>query len=98
MRRKRVKRAVPLHLVQCRAPPRVRATLPSSSDNSGSDSASDSHSPNANLVIPDHAAVNYSIVDGKPGLQVNTRSIRNWTPIIARTRVKLKSQPCDYSY
>ena len=89
VRRKRVKKAVPLHLVHRRAPPHVRATLQSSSDDS--ESASDSDSSSTNLTIPDHAAVNYSIVDGKPGLQVNTRNIRNWTPIAACTRAKLKS-------
>ena len=92
VRKKRVKRAVPLHLVRCRAPPHVRATLPSSSDSSDSENASNSDSSSANLAIPDHATVNYTIVDGKPGLQVNTRNIRNWTPIAARTRAKLKSQ------
>lgn len=88
VRSKRVKRAVPLHLVRRRAPPHVKATLPSSSD---SESASDSESSSTSLTIPDHAEVNYSIVDGKPGLLVSTRNTRSWTPIAARTRAKLKS-------
>ena len=39
----------------------------------------------ATLAIPDHATVNYTIVDGKSGLQVNARNIRNWTPIAAKS-------------
>ena len=85
-RRRRAKRTVPLHLVRRRAPPDVKATLESSSD-----SESDSDSSSASLSIPDHATVNFSVVDGKPGLQVNTRNTRAWTPIAARTRAKLKS-------
>ena len=61
-RRHRAERTVPLHLVRRRAPPDVKATLESSSD-----SESDSDSSSASLSIPDHATVNFSIVDGKPG-------------------------------
>ena len=86
VKRRRVKRTVPLHLVRRRAPPHVKATLVSSSD-----SETDSDSSSTSLTIPDHATVNFSIVDGKPGLQVNTRNTRNWTPVAARTRAKLKS-------
>ena len=81
--RRRVKRTVPLHLVRRRAPPDVEATLVSSSD-----SESDSDSSGASLSIPDHATVKFSIGDGKPGLQVNTRNTRTWTPVAARTRAK----------
>ena len=42
------------------------------------------------VLVPDHVSVNYSIVDGKPGLQVNTRNTRNWTPTVTLTRAKLK--------
>ena len=84
--RRRVKRTIPLHLVRRRAPPHVKSTLVSSSD-----SETDSDSSGASLTIPDHATVNFSIVDGKPGLHVCTRSTRSWTPIAARTRAKLKS-------
>ena len=45
----------------------------------------------SSLVIPDHATVKFSIVDGKPGLQVNTRCASSWTHIATRTRAKLKS-------
>ena len=84
--RRRVKITVPLHLVRHRAPPHVKATLVSSSD-----SETDSDSSSTSLTFPDHATVNFSIVDGKPGLQVITRSTKNWTAIAARTRAKLKS-------
>ena len=48
----RAKRTVPLHLVHCRAPPDVKATLESSSD-----AESNSDSSGASLSIPDHATV-----------------------------------------
>ena len=55
---------LPLHLVHCRAPPRIEATLVSSRlilkltviASSG-----------ASLSILSHATINFSIVDGKPG-------------------------------
>ena len=59
-----------IHMI-IKSPPHVRATLPSSSDSSDSENASNSDSSSANLAIPDHATVSYTIVDGKPGLQVN---------------------------
>ena len=81
------KRSVPLHLLRRRAPLHVKANLPSSDESS---CESDSDCSDSGLVIPDHATVKFSIVDGKPGLQVNTRCTRSWTPIAARTRAKLK--------
>ncbi len=82
------KRSVPLHLLRLRAPPQVKSNL-SSSDKSTCDS--DSDCSDADLGIPDQASVRLSIIDGKPGLQVNTKCRRSWTPIAARTRAKLKS-------
>ena len=86
---KRAKRSVPRHLLRRRAPPHVKAALPPSDESTSCDSSDDSDC--SDLVIPDHANVNFSIVDGKPGLQVSTRCTRSWTPIAARTRAKLKS-------
>ena len=60
-----------------RAPPHVKATLVSSSD-----SETDSDSSSTSLTIPDHATVNFSIVDGKPGLQVITRNTRKTGPLL----------------
>ena len=88
VRSKGVKRAVPLHFVRHRAPPYVKATLPSSND---SESASDSDSSSISLTILDHATVNYSIIDNKPGLQVSTRNTKSWTPIATCTRAKQES-------
>ena len=85
---KRAKRSVPLHLLCLRAPPHVKVALPPSDESTSCDS---DDSDCSDLVIPDHANVNFSIVDGKPGLQVSTRCTRSWTPIAARTRAKLKS-------
>ena len=82
------KRSVSLHLLRCRAPPHVEVNLLSSDESS---CESDSDCSDSSLVIPDHATVKFSIVDGKPGLQVNTRCASSWTPIAARTRAKLKS-------
>jgi hypothetical protein len=87
-RSKRPKRSVPLHLLRLRAPPQVKSNLPSS-DESTCDS--DSDCSDADLGIPDQASVKFSIIDGKPGLQVNTKCTRSWTPIAARTRARLKS-------
>ena len=89
---KRVKKSVPVHPLRRRAPPHVKAALPPSDESTSYDSDdSDCSTDPDHLVIPDHATVNFSIVDGKPGLQVNTRCTRSWTPIAARTRAKLKS-------
>ena len=87
-RSKKPKRSVPLHLLCLRAPPQVKSNLPSSDD---SDSDGDSDGSDADLVVPDQANVKYSIINGKPGLQINTKCTRSWTPIAARTRAKLKS-------
>ena len=86
---KRVKRSVPVHSLRLRAPPHV---LPPSDKSTSYDSDdSDCSTDSDHLAIPDHATVNFSTVDGKPGLQVNTRCTGSWTPIAARTRAKLKS-------
>ena len=71
---KRLKRAVPLHLVlHHRAPPHdVRARLPPDSESSGGNDCSD-----VELNIPDHANINFSVIDDKPGLQMNTRNIKS---------------------
>ena len=74
------KRSVPLHLLCRRAPPHVEVYLPSSDESS---CESDSDCSDSSLVIPDHATVKFSIVDGKPGLQVNTRCASSWTPLLA---------------
>ena len=89
---KRVKRSVPVHSLRLRAPPHVKAALPPSDKSTSYDSDdSDSSTDSDHLVIPDHATINFSTVDGKPGLQVNTRCTGSWTPIAACTRAKLKS-------
>ena len=67
--------------------PHVKATLPSSSD---CENASNSDSSSTSLTMSDHAAVNYSVVDSKPGLQLSSKNSRNWTPIAALTTAKLK--------
>ena len=82
--RRRSKRTVPLHLIRCRVRPHVKATLVFSSD-----SETDSDSSSTSLTIPDHATVKFSIVDGKPGLQVITGNTR--TPTAACRKAKLKS-------
>ena len=42
----------------------------------------DSDSLSTSLTLPDHATVNFSIVDGKPGLQVITRNTRKTGPLL----------------
>ena len=74
---------VPTHLLRLRAPPHVRASLPSSDSSAGETSDSD-YSPH----IPASADVHYSPHSGKPGLQVTTRSTSSWTPISSRTKFK----------
>ena len=83
---KRRKYKVPTRLVRLRAPPHVRATLPSSGSDSDSDSGSD-----CSLDIPPGADVQYSVCRGKPGLKVTSTSTSTWTPIASRTRSRLKS-------
>ena len=83
---KRRKYKVPTRLLRLRAPPHVRATLPSSGSESDSDSGSD-----CSLHIPPGADVQYSVCRGKPGLKVTSTSISTWTPIASRTRSRLKS-------
>ena len=83
---KRWKYKVPTCLLRLRAPPHVRATLPSSGSDSESDSGSD-----CSLHIPPGADVQYSVCGGKPGLKVTSNSTSIWTPIASRTRSRLKS-------
>lgn len=71
-------RLLPLHLLRLRAPPQVKNNLPSS-DESTRDS--DSDCSDADLGIPGQASVKFTIIDGKPGLQGNTKCTRSWTPI-----------------
>ena len=42
------------------------------------------------LVIPQTADVYFDVVDGTPGLQIETRNTSRWTPIACRTRSKSK--------
>ena len=74
--------------MHCRAPHHVEVNLPSSDESS---CESDSDCSDSGLVIPDHATVKFSIVHGKPRLQVNIR-YRSWTPIAACTQAKLMSR------
>ena len=76
---------VPTHLLRLRAPPHVRASLPSSDSSAGETSDSD-----CSLHIPASADVHYSPHSGKPGLQVTTKNTSSWTPISSRTRSKFK--------
>lgn len=84
---KRKKYKVPTRLIRLRAPPHVRANLPSTSDSSDSDTSGSDYS----LNIPAGANVHYSQRGGKPGLQVTSSSTATWTPISSRTRSKLKT-------
>ena len=83
---KRRKYRVPTRLLRLRAPPHVRANLPSTSDASDSDTSGS----DCSLHIPANANVQYSLRHGKPGLQVTTSSTSTWTPVSSRTRSKLK--------
>ena len=74
-RSRRQKRSVPLHLLRLRAPPHVKNNLASSDESTGSDCL------DTELVIPDQARLEISMVDGKPGLQIHTKYTRSWTPI-----------------
>ena len=76
---------VPTCLLRLRAPPRVRASLPSSDSSASGAETSDS---DCFLHIP--ADVHYSPHSGKPGLPVTTKSTSSWTPISSRTRSKFK--------
>ena len=71
-----------------RLPPDARQRY-ENQHHSGSDSSSDQ---DLNDVIPEHAAVTYSVVDDVPGLSIQTRNTRQWTPIAARTRAKLRTK------
>ena len=56
-----------------------------------SDSASSSEEEvDEDLVIPQTADVYFDVVEGTPGLQINTRNTSRWTPIACRTRSKSK--------
>ena len=74
---KRRKYRVPTHLLRLKAPPHVRATLPSSGSDSDSDSGSDCF-----LHIPPGADVQYSVCGGKPGQKVLSNSTSTWTPVV----------------
>ena len=53
--------------------------------------ASDSSSEeDETLVIPQTADVYFDVVDGTPGLQIETRNTSRWTLIACRTRSKSK--------
>ena len=64
---------------------RARTISPNESDTESNDTSDTS---DIDLTIPERASVNVSYVDGKPGLLINTRCTKNWTPIAARTRAK----------
>jgi len=82
---KRSRHKVPARLRRLRAPPHIRASLPSSDSSAGETSDSD-----CSLHIPDGANVQYSPHSGKPGLRVTSKSTSSWTPISSRTRSKFK--------
>ena len=82
---KRSRHKVPARLRRLRAPPHVRASLPSSDSSAGETSDSD-----CSLHIPDGADVQYSPHGGQPGLRVTSKSTSSWTPISSRTRSKFK--------
>ena len=66
----------------------LKATLLSSGSDGDSDSGSD-----CSLHISPGADVQYrySVYGGKPGLKVISNSTSTWTPIVSRTRSRLKS-------
>jgi hypothetical protein len=74
---KRRKYKVPTRLLRLRAPPHVRATLPSSGSESDSESGSD-----CSLYIPPGADVQYSVCCGKPGLRVTSTSTLPGHPLL----------------
>ena len=79
----RRRKRIPLNEAQLRkVPPHCRHPPPSDED-----SSSESDIP---LTIPEDANVNYTVVDGTPGLSIATRRTRNWTPIASRTRARAK--------
>ena len=82
---KRRRYRVPTRLLRLRAPPHVRARLPSTDSSDSDISGSD-----CSLHIPAGANVHYSTHGGKPGLQVTTNCASNWTPVSSRTRSKFK--------
>ena len=69
-----------------RLPPeaRLRYSKPSTSDSDSSDQDLDD-------VIPSNATVTFSFNDDVPGLSIETRNTRQWTPVATRTRAKLKT-------
>lgn len=84
---KRSRHKVPTRLLRLRAPPHVRASLPSSDSSASGAETSDS---DCSLHIPAGADIQYSPHSGKPGLRVTTKSTSSWTPISSRTRSKFK--------
>ena len=80
----RRRKRIPLNEAQLRKiPPHCCRPPPSDED-----SSSESDIP---LTIPEDANVNYTVVDGTPGLSVTTRRIHNWTPIASRTRARTRN-------
>ena len=51
-------------------------------------SSNSSSEEDETLVIPQTADVYSDVVDGTPGLQIETRNTSSWTPIACRTRSK----------
>ena len=84
---KRSQHKVPTRLLRLRAPPHVRASLPSSGSSASGAETSDS---DCSLHIPAGADVHYSPHSGKPGLWVTTKCTSSWTPISSRTQSKFK--------
>ena len=80
----RRRKRIPLNEAQLRKiPPHCRRPRPSDEDSSSESDVS--------LTIPEDANVNYTVVDGTPGLSITTRRIRNWTPIASRTRARTRN-------
>ena len=74
-----------------RFPPNHPLRQPESHTTRHSDSASSSEEEvDEDLVIPQTADVYFDVVEGTPGLQINTRNTSRWTPIACRTRSKSK--------
>ena len=84
---KKSRHKVPTCLLRLRAPPYVRASLPSSDSSASGAETSDL---DCSLHIPAGADVHYSPHSGKPGLRVTTKCTSSWTPISSRTRSKFK--------
>ena len=66
---------------------RTVSNLPSSQPSSASEQ---SESDSEDFVRPPFSTVKYVAVDGQPGLNISSPKIRSWTPIVARTRSRIK--------